>query len=191
MATVLQGWALARQGQAEDGTQQIRRGLTLVQESGVGWGRPYLLGLLADACGLAGRAEEGVGVLGDALGLIRSTDERFCEPELYRLRGELLLAWSERDDDRSQSRSLHGENGSPQASSPEAEDCLLLALKIARRQSAKSWELRAALSLSRLWQRQGKIQQAQEVVESVYGWFSEGLQTPDAQAARAVLASLS
>ncbi len=191
VATVLQGWALARQGQAEDGTQQIRRGLTLVQESGVGWGRPYLLGLLADACGLAGRAEEGVGVLGDALGLIRSTDERFCEPELYRLRGELLLAWSERDDDRSQSRSLHGENGSSQASSPEAEDCLLLALKIARRQSAKSWELRAALSLSRLWQRQGKIQQAQEVVESVYGWFSEGFQTPDAQAARAVLASLS
>lgn len=175
VATVLQGWALARQGQAEDGVKQSHRGLTRAQKSGVGWGRPYLLGLLADACGLAGRTEEGVRVLGDALGIIRSTDERFCEPELYRLRGELLLA---------------GENGGPHAASSEAEDCLLLAMKIARRQSAKSWELRAALSLSRLWQRQGKMQQAQQALASVYGWFSEGLDTPDAQDARAVLASL-
>ena len=83
-----------------------------------------------------------------------------------------------------------GENGGPHAASSEAEDCLLLAMKIARRQSAKSWELRAALSLSRLWQRQGKMQQAQQALASVYGWFSEGLDTPDAQDARAVLASL-
>ena len=78
----------------------------------------------------------------------------------------------------------------PRVPSSEAEDCLLLAIKIARRQSAKSWELRAALSLSRLWQRQGKTQQAQHILESVYGWFSEGLDTPDAQEARATLATL-
>lgn len=177
VAGVLQGWALAKQGQTKDGIEQVHRGLSLAQDSGVGWGRPYLLGLLADAYGLAGQAEEGLNVLVDALGIIRRTDERFCEPELYRLRGELLLARE------------HGLSR-PQASSSEAEDCLLLAIKIARRQSAKSWELRAALSLSRLWQRQGKTQQAHQVLESVYGWFSEGLDTPDAQDARALLAAL-
>lgn len=177
VASVLQGWALAKQGQTQDGIEQIRRGLTLAQDGGVGWGRPYLLGLLADAYGLAGQTEQGLNVLVDALGIIRRTDERFCEPELYRLRGELLLA-------------REHEISKPETSSSEAEDCLLLAIKIARRQSAKSWELRAALSLSRLWQRQGKTQQAQQVVESVYGWFSEGLDTPDAQDARVVLVTL-
>ena len=177
VASVLQGWALAKQGQTEHGIEQIRQGLTRAQDSGNGWGRPYLLGLLADAYGLAGQAEQGLAALVEALGIIRTTDERFCEPELYRLRGELLLA-RERGP------------SSPQVSSSEAEDCLLLAIKIARRQSAKSWELRAALSLSRLWQRQGKTQQAQHVLESVYGWFSEGLDTPDAQEARATLAAL-
>ncbi len=177
VAGVLEGWTLAKQGQAAAGIAQIRRGVTLAQESGVGWGRPYLLGLLAAAYGEAGQAEQGLEVLVDALRLVRETNERFCEPELYRLRGELLLA---------------RENGlaGPQAPSSEAEDCLLLAIKIARRQSAKSWELRAALSLSRLRQQQGKVQQAQQVVESVYGWFSEGLDTPDAQDAKEVLATL-
>ena len=177
VASVLQGWALARQGQTEQGIEQIRQGLTRAQDSGSVWGRPYLLGLLADAYGLAGQTEQGLDALVEALGIIRTTDERFCEPELYRLRGELLLA---RERGPSSSQVL----------SSEAEDCLLLAIKIARRQSAKSWELRAALSLSRLWQRQGKTQQAQHVLESVYGWFSEGLDTPDAQAAKATLAAL-
>ena len=177
VASVLQGWALAKQGQTEQGIERIRQGLTCAQDSGNGWGRPYLLGLLADAYGLAGQTEQGLDALVEALGIIRTTDERFCEPELYRLRGELLLA-RERGP------------SSPQAPSSEAEDCLLLAIKIARRQSAKSWELRAALSLSRLWQRQGKTQQAQHILESVYGWFSEGLDTPDAQEARATLAAL-
>jgi predicted ATPase len=189
VGSILQGWTLSRQGQTQQGITQIRQGITATQATGANWGRPYFLALLAEAYERDGQTEEGLGTLVEALGLVRKTDERFCEAELYRLRGELLLAGNK------SSQGAAGQSGlalsaAPAAPSPEAEDCLLLAIKIARRQSAKSWELRASTSLSRLWQQQGKTQEARQLLEPIYGWFTEGFETADLIAAKALLDEL-
>jgi predicted ATPase len=180
---VLHGWTLCQQGQTEQAIAQIRHGITAAQETGASWGRPYFLALLAEAYERDGQIEEGLGVLVEALGLVRKTDERFCEAELYRLRGELLLA----RDKRSQAAGQSALAGSA-APSSEAEDCLLLAIKIARRQSAKSWELRASASLSRLWQEQGKTEEARQLLDPIYSWFTEGFETQDVQQVKGLLA---
>ena len=189
----LQGWTLCQQGQTEQAIVQIRQGLTAAQEAGASWGRPYFLALLAEAYERDGQIEEGLGVLVEALGLVRKTDERFCEAELYRLRGELLLARGKRSQATGE-QSIPAASASPAASaasaapSSEAEDCLLLAIKIARRQSAKSWELRASASLSRLWQQQGKTEEARQLLDPIYSWFTEGFETPDVQEVKGLLA---
>jgi len=131
--------------------------------------RPCCLGLLAEAYEKGGRAEEGLCVLAEAFALVHKTEERIYEAELYRLQGELLLMRS-----------------TPQIA--EAETCFRQALDIARRQQAKSWELRAAMSLSCLWQRQGKRDAARELLAEVYCWFTEGFDTADLQEAKALLA---
>jgi predicted ATPase len=102
---------------------------------------------------------------------VHKTAERFCEAELYRLKGELLLVRSAEN---------HG----------KAEACFQQALTVARRQQAKAWELRAATSLSRLWQHQGKRQEAYDLLVPVYGWFTEGFDTADLQEAKALLEAL-
>lgn len=184
VGTVLQGWALVQQDHTQDGIGQIKHGIAVAQETGAGWGQAYFLALLAEAHGKAGDSEKGLDVLVEALGIVRKTDERFCEAEIYRIRGELLLA-----RDR---RSRFGPAAAAvEKPASEAEDCLLLAIKIARRQSAKSWELRASLSLSRAWQQQGKREQARDLLEPIYSWFTEGFDTEDVQEAKALLATLS
>lgn len=116
---------------------------------------------------------EGIAVLAEALTAMNSGgEERFYEPELYRLKGELLLALSPQNQ-------------------AEAEVCYRQAVEAARRQSARSLELRAVRSLSRLWQRQGKRQRACQLLVERYGWFTEGFETPDLQEARALLDELS
>jgi predicted ATPase len=119
-----------------------------------------------------GQTEEGLSTLEEALTETHKHGWRFCEAELYRLKGELLLARS-------------GEHHA------EAETCFGQALDIARRQQAKSLELRAATSLSRLWQRQGKSKEAHDLLAPIYGWFSEGFDTADLQEAKALLDELS
>jgi predicted ATPase len=104
--------------------------------------------------------------------LANDTEERRWDAELYRLKGELLRARATDQD-------------------TEAENCFSQALNIARHQQAKSWELRAAVSLSRLWQRQGKCQEAQNLLDEIYGWFTEGFDTADLKAAKALLEDLS
>ena len=116
-------------------------------------------------------AEEGLIALDEALAVVESTGERYWEVELHRLKGTLLLARS----------------AEPQA---EAEACFHQALDVARRQHAKSLELRAAMSLARLWQRQGKCDAAREVLDEVYGWFTEGFDTADLREAKALLDEL-
>ena len=114
-----------------------------------------------------------------ALTAVHNTGERYYEAELHRLKGELLLA--------------AGAGVGPVREPPpqtEAESCFRQALDVARRQEAKSLELRAALSLSRLWQQQGKRDAARELLAEVYGWFTEGFDTADLQEARALLAVL-
>jgi len=169
MATCLQGWALATQGQREAGLALIRQGLGVHQASGQEMQRPWLLGMLAEACMHAGQRDEGLRLVTEALERTQS-GERSWEAELYRLKGELLLS---------------------QASPPEeAEACFQQALDVARRQEAKSLELRTAMSLARLWQRRGKRPEAYALLAPVYGWFTEGFDTADLQEAKALLEEL-
>ena len=166
--SILQGWALAHQGQTQEGLAQIQQGLTAWRATGAEQSRPYFLALLAEAYGAMGQPETGLTALAEALTLVEKTGERWYEPEIYRLKGALLLQ---------QSADHHA----------EAQACFQQALAVARRQQAKSWELRAAMSLSRLWQRQGKRAAARELLAPIYGWFTEGFDTADLQEARALL----
>jgi predicted ATPase len=129
------------------------------------------LALIAEACGKTGQVEEGLMSLSEALSLMTRTGEHVFEPELHRLKGELLP-------------SLSTDNHT------EAETCFQKAISIARNQHAKSWELRAATSLARLWQSRGKRQEACELLAPVYGWFTEGFDTADLKDAKALLEEL-
>jgi predicted ATPase len=171
VGTFLRGWALAAQGQAEEGIAQLQQGLAAWRAIGTKLGLPAILLLLAEAYGKAGQVEVGLQTLAEALALVNQTQERVYEAELYRLQGELLLARSAEHY-------------------AEAETCFRQALDVARHQQAKSWELRAATSLSRLWQQQGKRAEARELLASIYGWFTEGFDTADLQDARALLHEL-
>jgi predicted ATPase len=174
IATCLQGWALAAQGQREAGLVQMRQGLVVHQTSGQEIQRPWLLGMLAEACMHAGQVDEGLHLVTEALERAQQSGEHEWEAELYRLKGELLL---------------HAEGGVQNAAGT-AEECFHQALAVARRQQARSFELRAALSLSRLWQQQGKQAEAHELLASIYGWFTEGFDTADLQEAKALLEAL-
>jgi predicted ATPase len=169
---VLRGWALAHQGQAQEGIAQINQGLIALRATGAEAQRPYYLALLAEAHGNMGQPEAGLAALTEALTLVDTTGERWYEAELYRLKGELLL---QRSSDNH----------------TEAETCFQHAISIAQSQQAKSWELRAATSLARLWQPQGKRDEARQVLGEVYGWFTEGFDTADLQEAKALLETLS
>ena len=145
--------------------------------------------MLAEGYGKAGQAAEGLGVLAEALGAAQKSGRRFYEAELYRLRGELTL---QQRETRGWAREISA--SSPQAlraAEQEAEEYSLQALAIARRQQAKSWELRAVMSLSRLWQHQGKKTEAWQLLAEIYGWFTEGFDTKDLQEAKALLEELS
>jgi predicted ATPase len=171
--TFFRGWALAAQGQAEAGIAQLRQGLAAWRATGAEIGRPRWLTMLAEAYGSVGQTEAGLTILAEALALVEKTGQRVDEAELHRLQGELLLIHA-------------GEDGGA-----EAEPCFQQALAVARRQQAKSLELRAAMSLSRLWQSQDKRQEACDLLASVYGWFTEGFDTADLREAKALLEELS
>jgi class 3 adenylate cyclase/predicted ATPase len=168
---VLHGWALVHHGQVQDGIEQIQQGLIDFRATGAELWRPYWLMLLAEAHGVLGEPEAGLTVLTEALTVVDTTGARVWEPELYRLKGVLLLQQS--PDNQA-----------------EAENCFHHALEIARSQQAKSLELRAATSLARLWQQQGKRQEAYDLLAPVYGWFTEGFDTADLQEAKALLEAL-
>ena len=168
---ITRGWALANRGQGAEGIEEIRQGLAAYQATGAELGRPWFLALLAEAYGKAGRAEEGLHVVAEALVVAAKTGEGFFEAEQYRLQGELLLA-----------RSVEKQT--------VAESCFHQALDSARRQQAKWLELRTAVSLSHLWQQQGKRVEARALLAPIYGWFTEGFDTADLQEAKALLDAL-
>jgi class 3 adenylate cyclase/predicted ATPase len=168
---LLRGWAVAQQGQAQDGIEQLHQGLSAVRATGAALRRPYGLALLAEAYGTLGEPEAGLTVLTEALTLAETTGERWYDPELYRLKGELLLQQSS-------------------SNQTEAESCFQQAIAIAQDQQAKSLELRAVMSLSRLWHQQGKRHEAHDLLAPVYGWFTEGFDTADLQDAKALLEAL-
>jgi predicted ATPase len=171
VGTILRGWALAHQGQAKEGIEQLHQGLRAFRATGAELWRPYFLALLAEAYGTMEQPKTGLTALAEALTLMDTTGERVWEPELYRLKGELLLQQS--SDNQA-----------------EAESCFHHALDIARNQQAKSLELRAATSLARLWQQQGKRAEAHALLAPVYDWFTEGFDTADLQEAKALLDAL-
>jgi adenylate cyclase len=168
---LLRGWALVQQGQAQEGIAQMHQGLRAYRATGGEATRPYYLALLAEAQGSMGQPAEGLLTLTEALLLADKTGERWYEPERYRLKGELLLQ---------QSVDNH----------LETEACFHHAINVARSQQAKSLELRAAASLARLWQQQGKRDEARQVLGDVYHWFTEGFDTVDLQEAKVLLDAL-
>jgi predicted ATPase len=169
--TIMRGRALAAQGQGAEGIVHIRQGLASTQTIGAEIFWPYFLVLLAQAYGQVAQPEAGLTVLAEALALVDKTGERWCEAELHRLKGELLLA---------QSPDNH----------TEAETCVQKALDVACHQQAKSLELRAATSMARLWQQQGKRDEARQLLAEVYDWFTEGFDTLDLKEAKALLDEL-
>ena len=164
-------WIQANQGQAQAGIEQIMQGLRAYRATGAVIFQLYSLALLAEAHGTMGQPEAGLTVLTEALTHVDTTGERWYESEIYRLKGELLLQQS--SDNQA-----------------EAETCFHHALDLARNQQAKSFELRAATSLARLWLSQGKREEARQVLGDVYGWFTEGFDTPDLMDAKALLDAL-
>jgi predicted ATPase len=162
---------VAMQGEAEGGLAQMRQALSAMRATGLALKQSWFLGMFAEACGHTGQIEEGLHTVEEALAHVDRTGERLWEAELHRLKGKLLCRHTA-------------------APAAEVETCFQQALAVARGQGAKWWELRAAMSLSRLWQRQGKRAEARQLLAEVYGWFTEGFDTADLQEAKALLDEL-
>ncbi|QQX89641.1 AAA family ATPase (plasmid) [Cupriavidus necator] len=175
--TILQGWALAELRHSAEGIARILRGLTAYQATGAQLGRSYFLALLAETYGNAGQAEAGQNTLVEAMAMLDRTGERYYEAELHRLKGELLVHES-------------GARADGSAGDERAEVCFRKAIAVARDQRAKSLELRAALSLARLWQRQGKTAAARQMLAEIRGSFTEGFDTADLWQAKVLLERL-
>jgi predicted ATPase len=166
--TCWRGWTLAMQGQDAAGLAQLHQGMTAVLTTGQELGRPFCLVILAEAAGQVGQDDEGLRLLAEALMALEESRRGDLLAEAYRLQGELLLRQAVSE-------------------AAQAEACFQQSLAIAHRQQAKSWELRAATSLARLWQQQGKQTEARELLAPIYGWFTEGFDTADLQDAKALL----
>jgi class 3 adenylate cyclase/predicted ATPase len=169
--TCWRGWALALHGQGAAGLAQLHQGMTAVLATGQELGRPFCLVILAEAAGQGGQVDEGLRLLAEALRALEESRRGDLLAEAYRLQGELLLRQAVSE-------------------AAQAEACFQQSLTIAHRQQAKSWELRAATSLARLWQQQGKQTEARELLAPVYSWFTEGFDTADLCDARALLEEL-
>ena len=160
----------AESGHGAEGIAQIQQGLAAYRATGAELSRPYFLGLLAQAYGRHGQIDTALATLDEALVLVDTTGARVHGAELSWLKGEMLCQ-------------VAGAALAP-------ETCFLQALEVSRRQGAQAWELRAALSLSRRWQRQGQRAKARRLLAGVSGWFTEGLDVPELREARALLEKL-
>lgn len=175
MGEIMRGWALSEQGTIDDGIAHIRKGMSAFRATGGEIMLPYFMCLLAEAYGRLGLAKDGLCILSEAQASIQNSGELWCEAEIQRLKGELLLT-------------------EPDISNPqktkEAEGCFCRAIETARAQNAKSLELKAAIALGGLFQRQGKRAQARDILAPVYGWFTEGFETTDLRQAKQLLEQL-
>jgi predicted ATPase/class 3 adenylate cyclase len=171
LATIFRGWAIAEQGRNDEGMAQIQEGLAGCRATGSELNRSYFLCLLAEACTKSGRLEDGLSALTAALAAADENENRHYEAEIHRLKGELLL----RQDN---------------SNVTEAQSCFERAVEIARKQSAKSLELRATISLARLLTKQGRNDEARTILAEIYNWFTEGFDTADLKDAKALLDQL-
>jgi predicted ATPase len=210
-ATILRGWVLATQGQGEEGIAQMRQGLTTWQAMGAEMAGPYFFSLQAEAYGKVGKATEGLALLAEALAMVDKNGEREHEAELYRLKGTLTLqSQASLGQVRDKSKTSQNKSEVPNTqhltpSTQEAEAYFHKAIEIARRQQAKSLELRAVMSLVRLRQQQATqcasrttqheactmLAAARNLLSEIYGWFTEGFDTKDLQEAKALLQEMS
>lgn len=165
--SVLKGWLLAQQGKGQEGILQLRQGATVAVRE-----HSHYAALLAEAYGKEGQTEEGLRVVAEELARVQTTGMRFYEAEMHRIKGELLLRQAVPDGQ-------------------QAEGCFQEAIAVARGQQAKSLELRAVMSLSRLWQSHGKKDEARKLLAEIYGWFTEGFDTADLKEAKTLLDELS
>ena len=170
-ATSLRGWAMCERGRDKKGIAQLQQGLAAIRATGAEQNRPCFLCLLAEACGGTGRFDDGQSALTEAPAAADEHETHFYEPEMHRLKGELLL---KQDDSKAS----------------EAQSCFEKAIEIAREQSAKSWELRATTSLARLLAKRGHRDEARAMLAEIYGWFTEGFDTADLKEAKALLDEL-
>ena len=168
---VVQGCVLALTGKASDAVHMITSGITALRSTGATLWLPLHLSYLASAYAELGQFDDAWRCIGEAMTAVETTKERWCEAEVNRIAGEIALK-------------------SPEPDAAKAEAYFERALAVARQQQAKSWELRAAMSLARLWRDQGKLQQARELLAPVYGWFTEGFDTRDLKEAKALLEEL-
>ena len=167
--TIYRGWVKVKNGDVAEGISLLRSGSTAYRATGAELWMPHHIALLARACEIAGQIEEAVTLLDDALQIVERTGERWFAAELNRHKGQLLLR---------------------QGHSEAAEELYRKALSIAEEQEAKLWELRAAVSLARLRRDQGRRAEARDLLAPVYGWFTEGFDTPDLKEAKALLDEL-
>jgi predicted ATPase len=172
VAMMMRGWVLAMQNQEAEGIALIRQGLASYLAIGTRQQHGYFLALLAEALNKAGRVEEGLDALIEGIDVAKRNNEPFYEAELYRLKGDALAS-------------------AGVVSYTEAESCFQRAIEIAHQQQAKSFELRAVMSLARLWQHHGKRDEGRAILSEIYGWFTEGFATADLADAKVLLDELS
>jgi predicted ATPase len=166
---MFRGWVMVKNGDVAEGVSLLHSGWTAYRATGAQAWVPYYIALLAGACEIAGQIDEALAQLGDALRIVETTGERWFEAEIYRQKGWLLLRQGHTD---------------------AAEELYRIALGIAREQQAKLWELRAAVSLARLRRDQSRRAAARDLLAPIYGWFTEGFDTPDLKEAKALLDEL-
>jgi predicted ATPase len=167
--TIYRGWAKLKNGDMAEGISLLRSGSAAYRATGPEMWIPHYMTLLAEACEITGQIEEGLTLSDDALQIAERTGERWVAAELNRRKGQLLLR---------------------QGHSEAAEELYRKALSIAEEQRAKLWELRAAVSFARLRRDQGRHGEARDLLTPVYGWFTEGFDTPDLKEAKALLDEL-
>jgi class 3 adenylate cyclase len=170
-AMMNQGWLSALTGKAESAVQMIPSGIDAWRSTGSTLWIPFYLSHLARAHAVLGQFDNGWRLIGEAMTAVEATRERWCEAEVYRVAGEIALI-------------------SPDTDAIKGQSYFERALAVARHQQAKSWELRASMSLARLWRDQGKVSEARELLAPVYGWFTEGFDTRDLKDAKALLEEL-
>ncbi|MBV8053726.1 MAG: hypothetical protein JO071_00625, partial [Deltaproteobacteria bacterium] len=172
LANIPLGWALAEQGSTDEGIRLIFEGIARYRATGSGVGLPYHFCLLAEACSRARRLDEALEAVKEGLRISEETGGHEHDPELYRLKGELILARGPSD-------------------LAEAQECFEQAIAVGRTQTAKSWELRATTSLARLLAKQDRREEARAMLAEIYNWFTEGFDTADLKGAKALLDELS
>jgi predicted ATPase len=171
LGTMDQGFLLAVAGKNLNAVQMLTSGITASQSTGTTLFMPFFLSCLARAYAALDQFDDARRSIGQAMTAVETTGERWCEADIHRMAGEIALL-------------------SPEPDATKAEAYFERALAVAREQQAKSWELRAAMSMARLWRDQGKRQEAHDLLAPVYGWFTEGFDTLDLKEAKALLDEL-